>query len=227
MNSSDRPHAEPPASPVIGDDRVCVWQLREVAARNQPALFLDRDGVIVDEVNYLHRVEDVRVMPGAAELIHRANSRSVPVVVITNQAGIGRGRYDWPDFIAVQKRIDAELSAAGAAIDAVFACPFHAEAMPPYDVADHPDRKPNPGMLLRAAALLGLDLTRSWIVGDTAADMQAGIAAGLRGGVHLLCGHGERERADVEAIAADGFTLRCAADLVEADAFLQLQCPDR
>lgn len=180
---------------------------------NKPALFLDRDGVIVEEVNYLHREDDVSLLPGAAALIAHANRLGVPVVVITNQAGIGRGLYDWPEFEAVQRHIEAALAHDGAHLDAAFACPYHAEAKPPYDVPDHPDRKPNPGMLLRAASDLGLDLGASWIVGDTAADIRAGVAAGVAGGVHVLTGHGERERAAVEAIEHAGFELHYADDL--------------
>jgi D-glycero-D-manno-heptose 1,7-bisphosphate phosphatase len=194
-------------SPTIGVDEICEWQLREVAPA-RAALFLDRDGVIVDEVNYLHKPEDVRVLGGAAELIASANALGIPVVVVTNQAGIGRGYYGWPEFTAVQQAIDAAL--APAAVDAVFACPFHADGKPPYDVPDHPDRKPNPGMLLRAERLLGIDLAASWFVGDTAADVEAAARAGLAGAVHVLTGHGADQREAVLAAAQpEGFELRC------------------
>lgn len=180
--------------PEIGADGICEWVLRAVK-RGRPALFLDRDGVLVKEVDHLHRPEDVRIHRGAPELVAAANERGVPVVVITNQAGIGRGLYGWEDFFAVQEAIAREL--APAAVDAVFACPFHAEGLPPYDVAEHPDRKPAPGMLFRAERLLGVDLPRSWFVGDAATDVQAAVAAGLACAVHLLTGHGERDRPNV------------------------------
>lgn len=198
-------------APTIGADEICEWRLRETAPGG-PALFLDRDGVVVEEVNYLHRPKDTRVLDGATELIAAANDLAIPVVIVSNQAGIGRGYYGWEDFTAVQHTIDAAI--APAAIDAVFACPFHADGKPPYDVADHPDRKPNPGMLLRAERLLGVDLSQSWFVGDTAADVEAAARAGLAGAVHLLTGHGEREREAVLAAGRrDGFSLRCIEDL--------------
>jgi D-glycero-D-manno-heptose 1,7-bisphosphate phosphatase len=105
----------------------------------------------------------------------------------------------------VQARIIAELAAAGATFDAVYACPHHAEGQPPYNHPDHPARKPNPGMLLRAVEALVLDAETSWIVGDRASDLEAGRAAGLAGGLHVLTGYGERSAERKAALAlADG-----------------------
>ncbi len=157
----------------------------------RPALFLDRDGVIVEDVHHLRRPADVRMDADAAPIIARANAAGVPVVVITNQSGIGLGLFTWQDFLDVQARILAELADAGAWIDAVFACPNHPAADPPYGHPDHPCRKPNPGMLLRAAACLPIDLSRSWVVGDRWRDLEAGRRAGLAGG--LLVGEGRDE----------------------------------
>jgi D-glycero-D-manno-heptose 1,7-bisphosphate phosphatase len=171
------------------------------------ALFLDRDGVMVEDTDYLHRPADVILIDGAARVIAEANLLAVPVILVTNQAGIGRGKFGWPDFIAVQKKIIDELDREGAFLNAVFACPHHADARPPYDAPDHPWRKPNPGMLLGAAERLPIDLGRSWLIGDRAGDLEAGKSAGLAGGVHLLTGHGgdagERDRA--EALSGGGF----------------------
>ena len=155
------------------------------AATLRPRLFLDRDGVIVEHVEYLHRVEDVRLLDGAAAAIEAANAAGWFVVVVANQSGIGRGLYDWPAFMAVQQALLDRLAAAGAQIDLVLACPFHPEANPPYRHRDHPWRKPRPGMLLEAARHLPIDLARSWIVGDRAIDIAAGRAAGLVGGIHI------------------------------------------
>lgn len=164
-----------------------------------PALFLDRDGVVALEAHYLHKVEDVALTPGAIQTIARANEKNIPVVLVTNQAGIGYGYFAWDAFIAVQDKIISELAAGGATLDGVFACPFHAKAKPPYQHPDHPARKPNPGMLLNAAARMNLDLARSWIVGDRELDLLAGRNAGLSGGIHVMTGHGaqdgERENA--------------------------------
>lgn len=188
------------------------------------ALFLDRDGVVVEEVHYLHRPADVRLIDGAAQIIARANLRGIPVIVITNQAGIGRGHYGWPEFIEVQERIAAELDAAGAFVNGVLACPHHGEGKPPYDVADHPWRKPNPGMLQGAAERMPLDLGNSWIVGDRAADLEAGKNAGLAGGLHVFTGHGADagERDAALALAAAGFQVLAAASAAEATRLLPL-----
>ena len=155
-----------------------------------PALFLDRDGTIVEEVSYLHRPKDVTLIPGAAQVIRTANKKNMPVIIVTNQAGIGRGYYDWTAFHAVQNLILEILASKNAFIDAVFACPFHLEGKGSNLVKNHPDRKPNPGMLLKAQESLSIDLQNSWIVGDRQTDLGAGHAANCKGGVHVLTGHG-------------------------------------
>lgn len=185
-------------------------------------LFLDRDGAVIEEVHYLHRPGDVKLIAGAAEVIAAANRLGVPVVVVTNQAGIGRGRYGWGDFIAVHERLNDDLAAAGAFVNGVFACPHHGDGKPPYDRADHPWRKPNPGMLLAAAERLPLDLGQSWIVGDRATDLEAGRNAGLAGGVHVATGYGGEaaERTRALALGGDGFKALAAATIAEARALL-------
>ena len=145
-----------------------------------PAVFIDRDGTLNEEVGYLHRPEDVVLIPGAAEALARLNARGIPVLVVTNQAGIGKGKYGWADFQAVMDRIGALLAAAGAHMDGVYAAPHHAKGVGGYRHPDHPDRKPNPGMLLRAAEEHGIDLARSWMVGDKELDLGAGRNAGCR-----------------------------------------------
>ncbi|MBO33607.1 MAG: hypothetical protein CMM74_11630 [Rhodospirillaceae bacterium] len=169
--------------------------------KGRAALFLDRDGVIVEEVNYLHRVEDVRLISGAADVIKKANQMAIPVIIVTNQAGIGRNYYDWPQFDLVQKKILAELFDADAQVNAVFACPYHSDARPPYYDPNHPARKPNPGMLKMAEAQLGIDLSGSWIAGDRAIDVRTGLNAGCAGGIHLTTGHGSRENEKSTALA--------------------------
>jgi len=176
-----------------------------VAAGPRPALFLDRDGCIVEEADYLCRVEDLHVIPGAAAVIAAANAAGWPVVVVTNQSGIGRGYFGWPEFAEVQAALVERLAAAGAALDMVLACPFHADGRPPWAVADHPWRKPRPGMLLAAAEILAIDLARSFMVGDAARDMHAARAAGLPAAAHVATGHGRAERPAALAAAAPGF----------------------
>ena len=172
--------------------------------RSAPALFLDRDGVVVVETHYLHEVEKTELIPGAGETIALANQRGLHVVLVTNQSGVGRGYYGWAEFQAVQDKIVADLAALGAHMDAVCACPHHPEAAAPYG-REHADRKPNPGMLLKAADALGIALAPSWIVGDLPTDMGAGRNAGLAGGVHVLTGFGPGQRGAAMAHASADF----------------------
>ena len=146
----------------------------------KPAFFLDRDGTLNEEVDFLSDPEQLVLIPGAAAAVARLNTRGVPVVVITNQSGIGRGKYGWQDFAAVMNRMRTLLALDNAWIDAVYASPHHEHALGEYAVADHPERKPNPGMLLRAAEEHDLNLARSWMVGDKAIDLEAGRRAGCR-----------------------------------------------
>jgi len=201
---------EMPFGAVIDDDGIwCQVLNRSTATSLRPALFLDRDGVVVEEAHYLHRVHDVQLIPGAADIISKANAIGIAVVIVTNQAGIGYGKYDWPEFALVQERMLDDLDERGAFVNAVFACPFHERGKPPYDVPDHPCRKPNPGMLMKASARLPIDLNRSWIVGDRAGDLAAGLNAGLRGGLHVKTGHGVEEKEQVSAaqLQCDGFSV--------------------
>lgn len=195
------------------------------AMGRRAALFLDRDGVIVEEADYLHTLSDLRLVAGAAALIAAANRRRIAVVIVTNQSGIGRGHFGWVAFAAIQHALLRRLRAAGARIDGVFACPYHPDAQPPYAHLDHPARKPRPGMLLKAAVRLRLDLSASWIVGDTISDIQAGKAAGLAGGLHVLSGHGRTHRAAVRAIATPAYRVLTGRTLRDARRILPLIDP--
>src|SRR3954451_11720011 len=129
----------------------------------RPAVFLDRDGTLMEDREYLGRPEGVCLLPGAADGLRRLRAAGFACVVITNQSGIGRGLITEGEYRRVHEEFVRQLAAAGAALDATYYCPA-APAAPP--AAEHPDRKPGAGMLLRAAADLGLDLPRSWAVGD-------------------------------------------------------------
>ena len=196
-------------------------------AVGRPALFLDRDGVIVEDTGYLHRPEDVRLIAGAAEVIAAANRQGTPVIVLTNQSGIGRGLYGWAEFAATQARIAADLAARQARLDLVIACPYHPEGKPPFGHPAHPCRKPLPGMVHRAGERLGVDLPRSWIVGDRFGDLAAGRAGGLAGGLHVLTGHGQRERADVLELVSDRFQVRLAESIADAMGMIPRLRPDQ
>ena len=209
-----------PDWPLDDDGAWCEFVAAPGAPR--PALFLDRDGIIVDEVEYLSEVGRVALCPGVAAMIARANAAGVAVVVVTNQSGIARGYYGWAEFAAVQAEIARRLEAEGAFWDAVLAAPFHPEGQEPWRHPDHPTRKPNPGMLLAAAHRLGLDLGASWILGDRASDIQAGRRAGLAGGIFVGRGYDAGEAVRALAEAAHDYTVLRAPDTAAAFAALPL-----
>ncbi len=144
------------------------------------ALFLDRDGVINEEVGYLIDPAEVRFVPGVVELLRTARRLGYRLVVVTNQSGIARGMYTEAAFHALMEHMGRELGREGVGWDAVYFCPYH----PTHGVGEwrreHEDRKPSPGMLLRAAREMGLELGRSVMVGDRCSDVAAANAAGLR-----------------------------------------------
>jgi D-glycero-D-manno-heptose 1,7-bisphosphate phosphatase len=146
----------------------------------QKALFLDRDGVINHEVGYLYRIADVRWIDGIFSLARTAIGLGYQLVVVTNQAGIARGLYTEADFEALTDWMRSEFAAQGAPLAAVYYSPHHPEHGIGDYKRDHPDRKPNPGMLLRAAHDLNLDLSASILIGDRCSDIAAANAAHLR-----------------------------------------------
>jgi D-glycero-D-manno-heptose 1,7-bisphosphate phosphatase len=191
-----------------------IWcQIAQGCLRGGPALFLDRDGVVVEDVDYLHRVEDIAMCEDAVAVIAAANVNKVAVVLVTNQAGIGRGYYGWAEFQAVQQAIQSTLADEGAHFDAVYACPHHRDGKGVFAHPDHPARKPNPGMFQRAAAALAIDLSQSWLVGDRVTDIEAAKRAGLAGALHVLTGYGRQERAAALALCGPGFDVRAASTI--------------
>lgn len=144
------------------------------------ALFLDRDGVVNEEVGYLHRPEDVRWVAGIVPLCLTAQMLEYKLVVVTNQSGIARGLYSETQFQSLMSWMRAELAKDGIMLDGVYHCPYHPERGVGEYKREHEDRKPGPGMLLRAARDLNLDLAQSILVGDRCSDIAAAHAAGLR-----------------------------------------------
>jgi D-glycero-D-manno-heptose 1,7-bisphosphate phosphatase len=194
-----------------------VWcEVRSSSRGGDAALFLDRDGVVVEEVDYLCSAEDVVVVPGAVEVIHAANRKNIPIVLVTNQGGIGRGLYGWSEFLAVQNTICSLLESQGARLDAVYACPHHPKGKGDFLHPDHPARKPNPGMISRAAADLGLDLQRSWLVGDKTTDIEAAKRAGLAGALQVMTGYGGGEWQSSMTLATARFEVRSGNSIADA-----------
>jgi len=143
------------------------------------ALILDRDGVVNEDSGYLHRIEDCRFVEGIFALTHAFARRHFAIVVVTNQSGIGRGLYTEADFARLMGWMRGEFARQGADIAGIYHCPDAPDTVPPSTWNGHRLRKPGPGMLLKAAEELSLDLARSWLVGDKPADIEAGRAAGV------------------------------------------------
>lgn len=161
----------------------------------KPAIFLDRDGTLNVEKNYLHKIADWEFTPRAAEAICAFIDAGYRVVVVSNQSGIARGMYDAAAVDTLHKQVNALLEKQGAYIDAYYYCPHHLE----FGGQRECDcRKPLPGLLLKAQKNLAIDLSRSWMIGDKASDIEAGLAAGVKP-LLVLTGYGAREQAGLDA----------------------------
>ena len=183
----------------------------------KPACFLDRDGVIVEDIGYLSDPEDLVVFAGAGEAIRGLNEQGVPVVVVTNQAGVGRGYFEEGRLVDIHARLDEILAADGAHIDRYYYCPHHPTAAKGEYLIDCQSRKPNPGMLLRASRELDLQLDRSFLIGDKGSDLLAGQRAGCTT-VLVRTGYGEEFARDSASLA--GYEPSMIADsIVDAIAF--------
>lgn len=189
----------PAASPEAGAAR---------AGREGHALFVDRDGVIIEDADYPDDPAAVRLLPGAAAALVRARAAGYLLIGVSNQSGIGRGYYGEANFAAVQRRVDAELAAAGARLDALYYCP-HAPAQ------GCRCRKPRPGLLEEAANRFHWRPDRSWLVGDKLSDAALARAGGLRA-ILVLTGKGEARDVDLPP----GEPALVVADLAEAVDFL-------
>jgi D-glycero-D-manno-heptose 1,7-bisphosphate phosphatase len=142
----------------------------------RPAAFLDRDGTIIEDLEYISRPEDVQLLPGVADAIGTLNEADVPVIVVSNQSGIGRGYFTYEDFERVQARVEELLGANGAHLDATYICPHAPDDQPPCAC-----RKPKVELFRRAARDHGLELTRSWYVGDRWRDVEPARTLGGSG----------------------------------------------
>lgn len=149
---------------------------------SRPAAFLDRDGVLIVDSGFPHRPDQLVLIPGAAEAVKRLNDAGYVTVIVTNQSGVARGMFSEETMQEFNRMLVEHLARAGARIDAVYAAPHHAKAVEErYRHPDHPDRKPNPGMLLKAIAEHDLDPARSLMIGDKPSDMEAAARAGVAG----------------------------------------------
>jgi D-glycero-D-manno-heptose 1,7-bisphosphate phosphatase len=168
-------------------------------------VFLDRDGTLVRDHGYTHRVEDYALLPGVVPALRRLAAAGFGLAIVTNQSGIGRGLFRLADYHVFERHLEADLAAQGVPIAASFFCPHR------------PDegcacRKPAPGLLLRARDVLGAELARSFVIGNALRDVEAGLAAGCAGAVWIA----SERPAELPAGARWAADLGAAAELVLA-----------
>jgi len=183
----------------------------------RPAVFLDRDGTMIQDVGYLRRLEDVHWFASTIDAIRLINRAGFLVFVVTNQSGIGRGVIA-PEFVPdVHERMAQTLAAGGARVDGWFYCPHHPRAEVEAYRAVCDCRKPRPGLIRQAEAQHGIDLARSFVIGDKPIDVGLGVAVGARG-ILVRTGYGE-EAVQIHGGQVPGAAF-VAADLMEATSWL-------
>jgi len=165
---------------------------------SQRAVFLDRDGTINVEKNYLHRVEDFRFIPGVPDALNRLKRAGFLLIVVTNQSGVARGYFPREAVCRLHEHLQQQLRRTDVVIDGFYVCPHHpTEGQDQYQI-DCDCRKGFPGMLLQAARDHGIDLAGSWMIGDKLADIEAGVAAGCQS-ILVRTGYGTADEPKVLA----------------------------
>ena len=180
-------------------------------------VFLDRDGTLNEGLNYIKTPDQLQLITGAGKAVRKLNERGLATCVISNQSGVARGYLTEKDLVPIHEKLLRELALCGATIDRIYYCPHHpTEGIPPYNILCG-CRKPKTGMLKRGAADLGIDLDRSFVMGDSLVDMQAGNAAQATT-VLVLTGYGPtaREQCKSQNVRVD----YVASTIVEATDFI-------
>ena len=179
------------------------------------ACFFDRDGVIIEEADYISDPSLVRLCPFAVDAIRAMHDAGRLVIVVSNQSGIARGYFTEADLRAVEARMNELLAEAGVKIDAAYYCFHHKKGIVPEYAIDCDCRKPKPGLLLRAAKDLDIDLDASFMIGDKESDLEAGLNAGCRGVALVRTGHGVHQNIEKIPQAVDvGDVLTAAKELL-------------
>lgn len=145
------------------------------------AAFFDRDGVINEDAGYLYRIEDLRFLEGAKEALAYLAGLGYKIIIVTNQSGIARGYYTIEDMERLHAYMVKEIEAAGGRVDRIYYCPHHKEGKIKEYAVDCKCRKPKPGMVLSAIEEFGLDASKSFLIGDSARDIEAAESAGVKG----------------------------------------------
>lgn len=187
---------------------------------SQRAVFLDRDGTLTVEREWLLRPEQLELLPGVAAALSRLQARGLPLVLVTNQSAVARGLLDVAGLERIHQHLRALLAAQGVHLDAIYYCPHHPSEGVGAWRRDCECRKPRPGMLLQASQEHHLDLARSWMIGDAARDLEAGWAVGMPG-ILVSTGKGAREAGRLSGQPRSAWRsatdLEAAATLVLAD----------
>jgi D-glycero-D-manno-heptose 1,7-bisphosphate phosphatase len=186
----DAPPLEDAAAPP-GERRVGK-ESHSVSGDGRRAVFLDRDGTLIEEVGFLNHLDRLRLLPRAAEAIRRLNENDVLALLVTNQSGVARRLFDEAFLERVHGTIAARLAESGARLDGIYHCPHHPDGLDPAFRRLCECRKPKPGLILRAAEEHGVELPGSYMVGDSAMDLEAARNAGVRS-VLVLTGLGKGE----------------------------------
>jgi D-glycero-D-manno-heptose 1,7-bisphosphate phosphatase len=193
--------------PFLDEQRWCeIHDEPNYSSTKTPAIFLDRDGVIIVEKHYLQDPEQVEIYPGVAKKLEALRQLKVPIMIVTNQSGIGQGFFGWAEYNMVHQRM-LDLLGMGQLFSAVYANAHHpAETEALW-------RKPNPGMILQAAADMNICLESSVMVGDKWVDLKAATQAGIKHLVHVKTGHGASERPVVLKHCPQAVLINSLADL--------------
>ena len=180
-----------------------------------PACFFDRDGVIIEEADYIHDPNLVKLCPFAADAVRARHDAGRLVVIVSNQSGIARGYFTVDDLHAVDARMKELLANEGATVDGAYYCLHHKKGVVPEYTCDCDCRKPKPGLFLQAAKELGIDLAESFMIGDKESDLEAGLNAGCRGVALVRTGHGVHQNIEAIPQAVDvGDVLTAAKELL-------------
>ena len=172
-----------------------------------PAVFLDRDGTLNEERHYLHRPEDVVLFPGAGAALRRLQDGGFKLFIVTNQSGVGRGYFTLADVERVNERVLADLAPAGVRFEKIYVAPEAPET-------PSRGRKPSPQFLFDARDEFGVDLAKSYVIGDKLIDLEMGWNAGVKGCILVRTGYG----AETEGKAANGLARATVVDGLSAAA---------
>ena len=162
---------------------------------NQPAVFLDRDGVLIHEVNYLSDLKQIKIFQDVSEGLNKLKAAGFQLIMITNQSGVARGYFTEDFVLEVFEKINSLLEEDHVQLDKIYYCPHHISGQPPYNISCQ-CRKPAPGMIKKAQSENSIDLSRSFMIGDKVSDIELAINAQIQG-ILLTTGHGATEKAKI------------------------------